>query len=133
MRWRDDQANFRGHQVLAADALFCTFFVGMILLSQARNGVILLLSAALVGFGIGVIQSSDLAIAVKKSPPERISYVNSTFYVLIDCGTGIGPFVLGFLIPVLGYRGMYLAMAGVTLLFCLLYLLISREGKRGEA
>lgn len=118
----------RGERFVMLPA-FCSFFVGMILLSQARNGVVLLLSAALVGFGIGVIQSSGLAIAVKKSVPERISYVNSTFYVFIDCGTGIGPFVLGFLIPVLGYRGMYLAMAGVTVLFCLLYLVVSREGK----
>ena len=106
---------------------FLSFFVGMLLLSQTHNGFSLLLSAAFLGFGIGVIQSCGLALAVKKSPAERISYVNSTFYIFLDVGTGIGPFLLGFLIPTAGYRGMYLMMAGSTFLICLLYLWVSRR------
>ena len=112
---------------------FLSFFAGMILLSQTHNGFSLLLSAAFLGFGIGVIQSCGLALAVQKSSPERISYVNSTFYIFLDVGTGSGPFLLGFLIPSAGYRGMYTAMAGVTFLLCLLYLFISRKSaQQGE-
>ena len=108
---------------------FLAFFAGMVILSRAEHAVPLLLSAPLLGFGIGVVQSCGLAMAVKKAPAERISYVNSTFYICIDLGAGVGPFLLGFLIPAVGYRGMYLAVAGLTVAFALLYLLVSRDGR----
>lgn len=108
---------------------FFSFFIGMILLGCVQSGFMLLLSAAFLGFGVGVIQSSGLAIAVKNSPADRLSYVNSTFYIFIDIGTGIGPFLLGFITPVMGYRGMYLLMAIFTLLFCLLYLIVDKKMK----
>ena len=106
---------------------FLSFFVGMILLSRAQNGVVLLVSAALLGFGIGVIQSSGLAVAVQNSPVERISYANSTFYIFWDIGTGAGPFFLGFLVEPLGYRGMYLVIAGLTVVFFALFLVVCRK------
>lgn len=109
---------------------FVSFFIGMIMLGTSHSGVSLLLSAAFLGFGVGVIQSCGLALAVKNIPAERISYANSTFYIFIDTGTGIGPFILGFLIPVTGYRGMYLAMAVLAALFCLLYLFINSRTKK---
>jgi len=40
----------------------------------------------------------------------------------LDIGTGVGPFFLGFLVSLLGYRGMYLAMAGMTILFMIFFL-----------
>lgn len=46
---------------------FFSFFTGMFILSQVNTGMILLLSAAFIGLGIGTIQSCGLAIAVKRS------------------------------------------------------------------
>ena len=54
-------------------------------------------------------------------------YANSTFYIFLDIGTGVGPFFLGFLVSSLGYRGMYLAMAGMTILFMIFFLLVSKN------
>jgi len=34
---------------------------------------------------------------------------------------GIGPFILGFLVPVLGFRGLYVSMAVVVIVCMLLY------------
>lgn len=106
---------------------FGSFFVGMLLLSGTHHGASLLTAAAFLGFGIGVIQSCGLAIAVQRSPAKRIGYANSTFYIFLDAGTGIGPFFLGFLIPVFGYRGMYLIMSAVIILFFLLFLRIIKK------
>lgn len=103
---------------------FLIFCVGMVLLSQAHNGVILLVAAAMLGFGVGVVQSCGLAIAVQCGPVDRLSLINSTFYMMLDIGVGIGPMVLGLLIPYSGYRGMYLVMAGVALLCLVLYYII---------
>lgn len=48
-------------------------------------------------------------------------------YIFLDIGTGVGPFFLGFLVSPLGYRGMYLAMAGMTILFMIFFLPISKN------
>lgn len=103
---------------------FLIFMIGMILLSQASHGVTLLLAGAFLGFGLGVIQSCGVAIAVKLTPPQRMGLANSTFYIFMDLGMGIGPFVLGLFIPFTGYRGMYIAMAIVALACTFLYYLL---------
>lgn len=36
-------------------------------------------------------------------------------------------FFLGFLVSPFGYRGMYLAMAGMTILFMIFFLLVSKN------
>ena len=41
---------------------------------------------------------------------------------------GVGPFVLGFILPSLGFRGMYVSMAVVVLL-CIIYYLFA-HGKK---
>ena len=109
---------------------FVSFFIGMLLLSRTHGSILLLVSAAFVGFGIGAIQSCGLALAVKNSPEERVGYVNSTFYIFVDLATGLGPFLLGFLIPAAGYRGLYLILAGVTVLFGILYLAVSGKSRK---
>ena len=103
---------------------FIALVAGLSFLSQASNGAILLVSSGLLGFGVGVIQSSGLAIAVESAPLARIAHANSTFYICIDAGTGIGAFVLGFMIPVVGYRGMYLAMAALAAILLGCYLAV---------
>ena len=87
---------------------------GFALVGIAPNGACLLAGAALLGFGIGTVQSCGLTIAVQRTPIGRLSFANSTYYALTDAGVGIGPLVLGLLIPCLGYRGLYLCMAGVV-------------------
>lgn len=113
----------RGERITMIPA-FLVFCGGMVILSQAHNGAVLLVAAAMLGFGVGVVQSCGLAIAVQCGPVERLSLINSTFYMMLDIGVGIGPMVLGLIIPYSGYRGMYLVMAGVALLCLVLYYII---------
>ena len=96
------------------------FLIGMLILSQAQNGIILLLSGALIGIGYGTTMSCVQTIMVKKAPPHRVGLANSTFFVSFDLGMGVGPFLLGSILPSLGFRGMYVSMAVVVLL-CIIY------------
>ncbi len=109
---------------------FLSFLAGMALLSQTHSGVTLLTAAALIGFGLGVVQSCGLAIAIQVAPPKRLGLTNSTFYIFLDVGVGIGPLILGGFLPFLGYRGMYLSMAVLTAACALLYLLTLRGRRR---
>lgn len=109
------------------------FAGGMILLSQAYFGILLLIAGGLIGIGFGTFQSSTQAIAVKQSPRERMSLATSTYFTFLDLGIGIGPFILGFTIPLLGYRGLYVTMTILTIV-CMgvYYILHGRYASRPE-
>ncbi|MGC4018547.1 MAG: MFS transporter [Muricomes sp.] len=100
---------------------FVLFAVGLFTLSQAHQGIVLLSAAALIGLGFGTFLSSGQAIAVKSAPSHRIGLATSTFLAITDTGVGIGPFLLGILVPVVGFGGLYKAMAGVTIVSLVLY------------
>lgn len=100
------------------------YMMGFLVLSQAHHGYTLLLAGAMIGLGFGVVQSSGQAISIKVTPPHRLGLANSTFYIFLDLGTGIGPFVLGLFIPFTGYRGMYIGVASITFACIFLYYLL---------
>lgn len=109
------------------------FTAGMILFSQAHHGYTLLLSGALIGLGFGAIQSSTQAISVKITPQHRMGLANSTYFAFSDIGMGIGPLMVGLIIPFTGYRGIYMVLA-IFAAACLLlyYLLHGKKAVRGK-
>jgi MFS family permease len=127
-RWFDQ----RGANVVMYPAIL-SFAIGMVLLSQAHHGPTLLLSAVFVGLGYGTTQSSAQALAIKRSPAHRIGLATSTFYIFVDVGIGFGPFILGFLTPLVGFRGMYIAMAILLAAGIVLYhFLVGKKEKDGN-
>ncbi|MFD1205260.1 MFS transporter [Sporosarcina contaminans] len=109
------------------------FTIGMILLSQVHGGLMLLLSGAVIGLGYGNFQSIAQAVALKGIEVERIGIATSTFYIFLDFGLGFGPYFLGFLIPSIGYHGMYELLAIVILLSLVSFIFMSRrKGKSVE-
>lgn len=106
------------------------FAIGFLFVSQAQYGFILLIGAALIGLGYGNINTSALAIAIKRTPRYRAGLANSTFFMVVETGLGIGPFILGYLIPILGYRHLYLVLAIFSLFCVVLYYLV--HGNRKE-
>jgi MFS family permease len=109
------------------------FAIGMFLFSHSYHGYALLLAAVLIGLGLGAIQSSTQAIAVKITPQHRLGLANSTYFMFSDIGMGIGPLLVGFIIPFIGYRGMYTFVAIIAIACLVLYYLVhgrtARVGK----
>ncbi len=101
---------------------FFAFSGGMLLLAFATNDWMILGAALLLGFGVGTIQSCGLAVAVRKTPDERLSKANATFYLMLDLGVGIGPVLLGAVQPLIGYHAMYIGMAALGLAALILFL-----------
>lgn len=97
------------------------FAIGLFFLSQADISLTLLAAGAIIGVGYGTFQSSTQAIVVNKAPHHRVGLATSTYYSFYDLGIGVGPFLLGFTIPLLGYRGLYLVMAILGFLFIFIY------------
>ena len=113
---------------------FAFFALGMLLLSQVQAEGMLLLGGACIGLGFGTFFSCAQALAVKVSPKHRMGLATSTFYILLDGGIGIGPFLLGMLVPSLGFRGLYAVMAALVLACGILYRLLhgAKAGREEE-
>lgn len=112
------------------------FAGGMFLLSQAEQGWTLLLAGAIIGLGYGNFTSSAQAVSVKVTPPHRLGLATSTYFIFVDLGFGVGPYVLGFLIPYTGYRGLYMTMVAIILFCIILYYFMhgkkEKQLKRGK-
>lgn len=94
------------------------FFIGMFVLSQTNTSILLLLAGALIGFGYGTYMSSGQAIAIQSAPAHRTGIATSTFFILTDLGLGLGPFIQGYLVPSIGYSGLFFSLA-ILLVICL--------------
>jgi len=106
------------------------FTVGMLLFSEAASGLMLLVSAVLIGFGYGNFNSIAQTVAVKVTEPHRFGLATSTYYILYDLGLGVGPFILGFIAPITGYRTVFLLMVPIILICIpLYYFLYGRKEK----
>ncbi|MBB4824675.1 MFS family permease [Sporosarcina luteola] len=107
------------------------FAGGLLLLSQAHNGFMLLVAGAIIGLGFGNFQSCAQAIALKGIEIDRIGVATSTFYIFLDCGFGFGPYLLGQLIPHTGYSGMYVTLTAVVLLSLFVFVLLFGKRRKG--
>jgi MFS family permease len=112
--------DIRGANFVAYPSLFI-FAIGMLLFSQASQGITLLLAGALIGLGYGNFISCAQAISIREVSPHRLGLATATFFIFVDLGFGVGPYLLGSLIPFTGYRGLYLMMAIVILATIPLY------------
>lgn len=107
---------------------FIVLAAGLALLSQANGGALLLLSAAVIGLGMGTLQSGSFAIANKVSPDHRLGIANATYFTIAEVGVGLGPIVMGVLVPYAGYRGIYLIAGAVVVgAFFFYYLLHGKK------
>ncbi|CAM4267759.1 MFS transporter [Jeotgalicoccus halotolerans] len=106
------------------------FAIGLAVISQASLTMVFLIAAALIGFGYGNIQSVTQALAIKVTPPERLGLANTTYFIALDLGLGFGPFLLGYIVPSLGYRGMYMTLAFVVLAGIIVYYFL--HGRRDK-
>ncbi|MET0715158.1 MAG: MFS transporter [Mycetocola sp.] len=105
-------------------AVYPTLFayaLGLGLLAWSPNAVVMSAAAVFIGIGFGSLLPCTQAIVVTMSPPHRIGVATSTFYLLLDAGSGIGPLLLGMLLTLTGFHGMYAVLAVVILLSAVLY------------
>jgi MFS family permease len=112
--------DIRGANFVVYPCLFI-FAMGMLLFSQANQGISLLLAGAIIGFGYGNFISCAQAISIKEVLPHRFGLATSTYFIFVDLGFGVGPYLLGSLVPFTGYRGLYLMMTIVILATIPLY------------
>ncbi|MNW29809.1 Sugar efflux transporter [compost metagenome] len=100
---------------------FALYASGLLLLSSAAGSISLLIAAALVALGFGNISSVAQASAISRAEPHRVGLATATFFLFYDLGSGLGPTVMGLIIPLTGYKGLYFILGFVVLAVLLLY------------
>lgn len=105
--------------------------LGMFVLAFSYHAVPLLVSAALLGFGVGASQSTVQATVPKLVSQTELGKGNSTFFICMDAGYGLGPVLLGFVIPLFGYTVSF-AILGVMAFGTLGYYHLVHGRKQGK-
>ena len=103
--------------------------VGLVILAFANNGFVLLLSGAFIGLGYGTFMSNGQAVTLKLVTSHRIGIALSTYFIGLDLGLGVGPYVLGALHNALSFRELYLVSAVIPIVSAILYLLFYHPNK----
>jgi len=122
----------KGANIVVYPALII-FAIGMLLFSQATNSLIFLVAAGLIGIGNGNINSIAQAVAVKSTEPHRYGLATSTYFIFLDLGLGVGPYILGLFEPHTTYRMLFLAMVPVILIALVLYFFLVHKKARANA
>lgn len=112
--------------VMYPSYLFLT--AGLLLLSISSASWMLLVSGGLIGLGYGTFMSNGQAICLKAVPnSHRIGIALSTYFIGLDLGLGVGPYILGELRELLSFQGLYLVASLIPIVCTVLYALFYRS------
>lgn len=100
------------------------FATGMFVYSQSTTPWMIILAAACMGLGFGNFNSAAQTIALKNADPSRLALATATYFMFLDLGFGLGPYILGHIIEGLGYRSLYMIISCIGLICIPIYYLI---------
>ncbi|EAJ0323676.1 MFS transporter [Campylobacter lari] len=103
---------------------FLSFIVCLLLLAFALNFYMIILAGVFCALGYANATSNAQALAIKLAPKEKMGLANSTFFIALDFGIGVSPYLLGIIEPSIGFANVYafcvLLVAMALILYCLL-------------
>lgn len=104
--------------------------LSMIVIASAGSNGMLLLGGLLLGAGYGTLTAACHALSIHCALASQLGVATSTYFVLLDFGIGVGPYLLGNLVPVYGFSMVYLS-AGVIALYGIhfYYMELGRKGR----
>jgi MFS family permease len=98
----------------AIGAGFILVIVGLLLMVVSSNLSLLIVSGILYSTGNAVAAATTMALAIDRSDPQRRGVAMATYTVAFPAGWGLGALIAGATADLVGFKAMYLAMAGLT-------------------
>lgn len=95
-----------GDNVVAVP-VFITFGVGLFIIGVATTGFHITVAGVALGIGFGTLLPALQAILINQVPAARVGVATSTFYLLLDIGSGLGPVALGLVVEFVGFPAMF--------------------------
>jgi MFS family permease len=108
------------------------FAIGMLLLSQANSGTVILMAGIIMGVGYGALISCFQTLAMKLAPGHRRGAAIGTFFLLFDLGYGFGSYFMGLIASFTDYRMMYEVAGIITFLSIAVYYLTHHRPRRAK-
>ncbi len=114
---------------------FVSFMAGMLVFSQTSDSAIFLCTGFFIGYGSSIVYAICLTIVLSRSPEHKYGVTTSTFSMLSDTGTGLGPSIMGAVVALVGYRDMYVFGICVCAVSLAMYLCFHgiREARNEQA
>lgn len=81
--------------------------VSLVILSNANSPMMIYLSAVFCALGYGNASSSAQSLTLKLCPPHKMGLANSSFFIALDFGIGVSPYILGIVKPMVGFSVIY--------------------------
>jgi len=121
--------------------LFAVAVVGAITFATAEGGAVLAIGRILLGIGCAAGLMGSMVVIARWYPEERFAALTAMLFVVGGGGTLLATTPLAWAVEVIGWRGAFLAMAGLTGIFASLLFFIVRDappehagtGDRGES
>lgn len=104
--------------------MYPSFFflaIGLALLTITTTSWMLLVAGACIGLGYGTFMSNGQAVCLKTVALPKIGIALSTYFIGLDLGLGVGPYLLGILHTVLSYPALYFFCALIPLAVAFVY------------
>jgi MFS family permease len=102
--------------------------LSMIGMYSCANVAILIISGALYGLGLGMVQPELCSLTMLAVPKERRGMANSTLYMAWDLGQALGAYAMGVLAGYAGLGSIFVLATIVAIMTLLIYLLLYRKG-----
>nr|WP_213018775.1 MFS transporter [Brevibacterium sp. RIT 803] len=112
--------------------VFVFNLVGNVLLAMWPTMTGIILAGVFVGLGFGSLMPCMQAITVKSVPMSRVPVATASFFLLLDAGSGIGPIILGAIMPLTGGNGMFMLCAGLVALGMIVYYVVHGRRRGGR-
>lgn len=101
----------------------------MLTVGFASHNVFFALGGILLGLSYSTVTSSGQALAIHGVSEEHVGLATSTFFIFADLGVGVGPYILGSLVPAYGFSSVYFGGAvTAAAAIPLYYIIIGRSG-----
>ncbi|MCH3058273.1 MFS transporter, partial [Listeria monocytogenes] len=79
----------------------------------------------LIGLGYGTFMSNGQSDCFKVCEPHRIGIGLSTYFIGLDIGLGIGPYIMGEIHLVLSFLGIYFIAGAIAFICVFIYMFLS--------
>ncbi|WP_237563669.1 MFS transporter [Halalkalibacter okhensis] len=104
----------RGAKIVILPSLIM-YSIGFILLAFSQSAWLFLVAAGVIGIGYGSLMPLFLSLATESVAANRTGHATATFFTLYDSGVAAGSFILGLMVPWMGFSNLFFFLAAFVL------------------
>ena len=117
---------------LTMTALFLIAVLGSFIFAVANGGLLLAIGRILLGVGCAAGLMGAMVVIARWYPEDRFARLSALLFVIGGGGTLLATTPLAWAVEIIGWRGAFIGMAGLTGLFSVLLFLFVRDGPPGK-